>query len=202
MLKRSMFAVLLLAGCATETPPVAVAPAPATAPAAAAGPATVINTVTINAVVETVSDVAAERSVLLRLQNGSYVTLWPSKLGARNLPQVKPGDKVIATRTRAVAADIARTDSSPAIEAAEGVEMAPTGSLPNGAFGRAVRVRVTVSGINTAKNQVTITGPRGTSTTVDVRDPKMQAFLKTLKNGEQVNITFVEVYTLRVLPPG
>ena len=195
-MKRSLLALMLLAACAApETPapvatPVVAAPAPE--------PGTISRTARITATVESVN--MTERSVLLKLEDGSYQTVWPPK-EAKNAKQVKPGDRVIATLTRSIAAEITKADASSPVAAGEAAEFAPPGNRPAGAYARAVRVRVTVNSVDTRRNTVTFTGPKGVTRTVAVQDASMQAFLKTIKKGDLVNVTVVELMTLRVLPP-
>lgn len=196
-MKRSLIALLLLAGCAA---PQAPTPAPVATPVAAPAPepATISQSARITATVESVN--MTERSILLKLEDGSYQTVWPPQ-EARNAKQVKPGDRVVATLTRSVAAEIVKADASAPVLAGEAAEFAPPGRRPAGAYARAVRVRVTVNSVDLRRNTVTFTGPRGITRTVAVQDPTMRGFLKTVKRGDLVNVAVVELMTLRVLPP-
>jgi hypothetical protein len=189
-------ALLVLGACATETPapapaPVAVAPAPT---GAAVG-----QSVETTSIVETVD--MTTRQALLRLQDGTYMTLKvPATV--KNLGQVKPGDRVVATVTTAVAANLTKADGSAPITAGEVEATTPKGAkLPAGALLRAVQVRVIIDSVNAAGTQVSFTTPRAVTRTVSITDPDMKAFAKTLKKGDAVNITFIEAIRLRVLPP-
>jgi len=193
-MKRIVLAALLMAGCAAQTPPPPPTPVAAPAPTGAA----VGQSVESTAVVETVD--MTTRQTLLRLQDGSYMTLKVPP-AARNLGQVKPGDRVLARVTRAVAANITKADGSDPVVGGEVEAMAPKGSLPAGALVRAVQVRVIIDTVNAGGTSVSFTTPRAVQRTVAISDPKMIAFAKTLKKGDAVNITFVEAITLRVLPP-
>jgi len=195
MKRLSLAALLLLGACATETPNVAPTPAATTAPAPTG--AAVGQSVETTAIVESVDQ--KTRQMLLRLEDGSYMTL-KVPANVRGFGQVRAGDRVVARVTRAVAVDIAKADGGPAVEAGEIETAAPKG-LPAGALLRAVRVRVVVDSVRADGRQVTVTTPRGASRTIDINDPKMVAFVKTLKPGEPVNAVFAEAVSLRILPP-
>ncbi|WP_137177835.1 hypothetical protein [Roseomonas sp. AR75] len=195
-----------LAACADQqamapaaTPAAAAAPAPAGPPQGAA----VAETMQRTAVVETVN--MQERSVLLRgdagSQNGVLVTL---KVGpqVRNLAQIKPGDRVVYTVTDAVAAVFARPGDGAAPEGA-GVlaTRAAPGQRPAASLTVGNRVRVRVDSIDLGRNSVTFTEPDGRQRTVRVQDPAMRRFMRTLSQGDMVDVVLIETADLRVLPP-
>jgi hypothetical protein len=78
-------------------------------------------------------------------------------------------------------------------------DMSPTGLAEIAAS--AVRVRVIVDSVSADGKQVSVTTPRGVTRTIDITDPKMIAFVKTLKPGEPVNAVFAEAFSLKVLSP-
>jgi hypothetical protein len=166
---------------------------------ALAQPATVSNTYEASAKIEAVSQ--SERSVVLRLEDGTLATLIVGP-EVRNFTQVKAGDRVVARFTRAIAAQIAKADGAPPVGAAEVAGIAAPGARPAGGYLQAVRVRVTVDAVDTRRNTVTITGPRGNQRLIEVENPRLRAFLRTLRAGNQVDIAYTEAVTLRVLPPG
>ena len=47
---------------------------------------------------------------------------------------------------------------------------------------------------------VTFTGPRGNTHTVAVRDPGAREFVRGLRQGEEVDITYSEAFAIRVEP--
>jgi hypothetical protein len=196
MKRLSLAALLLLGACATDTP--APPPAPRAAAPAPVG-AAVGQSVETTSIVETVD--MTTREVLLRLENGEFMTLKvPASM--RNLGQVKPGSRVVARVTTAVAAQLTKADGTTPVEAGEVAVEAPKGArIPAGAFVRGVRMRVIIDSVNAAGTQATFTTPRGIPRTVSITDPDMIAFAKTLKKGDAVNITALEAISLRVLPP-
>jgi translation initiation factor IF-1 len=155
------------------------------------------------AIVETVN--MAERSVLLRGDAGAQsgvlatVCLGPQ---VRNLARIRPGDRVVISVTDAIAASFARPDGRAPVAAAEAVTPAPLGARPGVAHTDAVRMRVRVEGIDLGRNSVAFVRPDGTRREVRVEDPRMRAFVRTLSPGDQVDVVFLEIVALRVLPPG
>jgi hypothetical protein len=59
-----------------------------------------------------------------------------------------------------------------------------------------------VDAVDAARNVVTFTEPDGAQRTVRVQNPRMQAFLRGLSPGEQVDVVYLESVSLRVLPAG
>ena len=63
-----------------------------------------------------------------------------------------------------------------------------------------LRDTVTVNAIDQATNAVTFTSSRGVRRTVVVRNPEMQAFIRTLRPGQRVNVAFVEATAVSIEP--
>ena len=104
----SVVAVLVSAGCAsTNNPPPATSQTTAAAPAAPA--VGVTETTTMTARVQAID--LKTRKVTLKPKNGKAFTIQVSE-DARNLPQVRVGDTVVAKYTEAVAVDINRDTST------------------------------------------------------------------------------------------
>jgi len=172
----------------------ALAPLPATAQRSAEP--VVSSTVQATAVVESVDQRA--RMIVLRREDGSLVTM---KLGpeVRNLAQVKPGDRVIVEHTEAVAARMARPGQPP-VEAAEAFTRQPQGARPGAAKADVVRARVKIDQVFGNGDQVSFTGLTGARRTIPVRNPGMQAFVRSLRPGDEVDVTFLDVVAIRVEP--
>ncbi|PWS37250.1 hypothetical protein DFH01_10360 [Falsiroseomonas bella] len=146
-----------------------------------------------------------ERSVLLRgdagSQNGVLATI---RVGpqVRNLAQVKPGDRVVYTVTDAVAAVIAKPgDGAGPAGAAVVASRAAPGERPAASITEGTRVRVRVDSVDLGRNTVTFTDPDGQQRTVRVQDPRMRQFIRTLHQGDMVDVVLIETADLRVLPP-
>jgi len=159
-------------------------------------PAMVVRTERATATVETVD--AERRTVLLQREDGSLVTM---RLGpeVRNLDQVRPGDRVIVEHTEAIAAQMARP-GGPAVAAAEAETRRPLGARPGAAVADVVRTRVTVDQVFGTGDTVSFTGPTGAKRTIAVRDPNMQAFVRGLRPGDQVDVSVIDAVAIRVEP--
>jgi len=121
---------------------------------------------------------------------------------ARNLDQVKVGDKVTAEYTEAVSLQIKKRGSGegPPASAQAAMIRAPQGMKPGGAVGRKVTAYATVESVNSAKQFVTLRGPLGNDYDVQVLDP---AQLQALKKGDEVEAVYTEALAISVQPaPG
>jgi len=186
-------ALVSLAACQSQPsappPPAAAAPAPPVA--------SVEHTKQLVATVESVD--MTTRQVLLRTPGGTRATVvaGPEVI---NLPQLKSGDRVTITYREAVAARIAPPGSA----APDGAAVAATGNapgqIPGGAIGGVVGARVKIVSAAPDGSTVTFVNPNGVTHTVDVQDPKMQAFAQTLKPGDLVGVAFANEVAVRVDP--
>jgi hypothetical protein len=121
---------------------------------------------------------------------------------ARNLDQVKVGDKVTAEYTEAVSLQIKKRGSAagPPASAQEAMIRSPKGMKPGGALGRKVTAFATVVSVNTTKQFVTLRGPLGNDYDVQVLDPVQ---LQALKKGDEVEAVYTEALAISVQPaPG
>ncbi len=65
---------------------------------------------------------------------------------------------------------------------------AEPGQRPAGAVGDQVRVRVTITSVDTTANTVGFVGPKGQPRLAAVRRPEMQALLRDIRVGQWVEI--------------
>jgi hypothetical protein len=63
-----------------------------------------------------------------------------------------------------------------------------------------VRDTVTINAVDTTANTVTFTSSRGVRRTLPVRSPEMQAFIRTIRPGQRVNVAISEAVALSVEP--
>jgi hypothetical protein len=159
--------------------------------------AVISDTVTVVATIESVNP--QTREVVLIGQDGHrlFLRLGPE---VQNFAQLRAGQRVQATYHQAFAAQIAPAGSSAPPELALAAGRAAPGELPAAAVAGGVRVRVTITAVYLATNTVAFVGPRGIERSVYVRDPAMQALLRTLQPGSQVDLTYVEAVTVNVTP--
>jgi len=118
---------------------------------------------------------------------------------ARNLDQVKVGDKVTLTYTREVAVTVRKTDQPPSVSEARTVELAPKGQKPGGMEVRTVELTGNVESVDPQKRTITLTGPAGNVRTFQV-DPSVKN-LDQVKKGDQVVLRYTESAALSVAKP-
>jgi Cu/Ag efflux protein CusF len=116
---------------------------------------------------------------------------------ARNLDQVKVGDKVTAEYTEAISLQLKKrgTVGGPPASAQQAMIRSPAGTKPGGAVGRKVTAFATVVTVNSAKQLVTLRGPLGNEYDVQVLDP---AQLQTIKKGDEVEVVYTEAVAISV----
>ena len=132
------------------------------------------------------------REVVLSTPDGRLTTVVAGQ-DVTNLGRLNPGDKLSITYNDAIAVQMA-TPGSPPIG---------TGASETAANGRRsinTAARVTIVSAATDGSAVTFTGPNGMTHTVDVQDPRMQAFVHHLKAGDQVDVTYSAEIAARLDP--
>jgi len=161
-------------------------------------------TTTAVGVVETVDP--RSRELLLRgdagAQSGALLSMVVGQ-SVRNLDRIRPGDRVTARYYRALAARAARP-SSPASEpfAALGIQRTMTAERPGGEVTRVLSGRVTITAVDPANNTVSFLGPNRVPRTVVARNPEVQAMIRSLRVGEQLDLVYEEALAISVQPIG
>jgi hypothetical protein len=187
-------ALVSLAACQSQpaAPPPAAAAPPPSAPVAST-----THTKQLVATVESVD--LKSRQVLLRTPGGTRATVVAGP-EVVNLPQLKSGDQVTITYREAVAARIAPPGSLPPDTAAVAATGNMPGQMPGGAVGSVVAGRVKIVSAAPDGTSVTFLNEKGVTHSIDVQDPKMQAFVQTLKPGDMVDVAFANEVAIRVDP--
>jgi hypothetical protein len=163
---------------------------------AAAQPVAIVGTDEVRATVETVHQ--QKRMVLLSGPKGELLTVHAGP-EVRNLPQVKSGDRVVIRFTGAVAARIVRP-GEPLPASTTSTLRANSGERPAGMIIDHDHERVTIEGINLPNNTVTFIGSDRVPRTVTVQQPAMREFLRTLKVGDEVDVTYIDAVAISVEP--
>lgn len=155
---------------------------------------------TLSGVIETV-DVQA-REVLLRgqggAQSGALLTFIAGR-GVQRLAQLRPGDRVTVRYYQAIAAR-AVTPLSEAQPPFAGVEVAREASRPGGEITRVRAGRVTITAVDRERGAVSFEGPGGAIRTVSPQNPEVQAFLRTLRVGQRVDVIYEEALAVSIEP--
>lgn len=192
----SLAAVAALGGCAPKTKQLTgPVPAPTVVTAALEGQGQIahVNTVQVAATVVNVS--AGRRRVTLRGSDGRMETL---RVGpdVRNLPQLRRGDRVVATYTEAVAIRLVMKGTATPEPTDDVVfSRTPAGQLPGGSSAQVVTIVGHITGIDREDQEVTLTGADGQTTTIELQSP---AHLEHARIGDLVEATFVEGVTIAV----
>lgn len=179
---------LLALGACASTPPQPVTP-----------PAPVVVSTAKEAVGVVQSVNARTREVAIRTPNDGTITLVAGP-EIQNFSRIRRGDRVRVRFEEAVAAQLTPRGTSLPAEIDQGAARAPSGSRPAGAVVTTVRDTVTINAVDTTANTVTFTSSRGVRRTVAVRSPEMQAFIRTIQPGQQVNIAIAEATAISVEP--
>ena len=127
------------------------------------------------------------RTVLVNAQN------------ARNLDQVKVGDKVNLEFVEELALFVRKSDAPPSATEAQVVELAPKGQKPSGIVAETIELTGSVESIDSQKRTMAVKGPAGNVRTFKV-DKAVKNFSQ-VKKGDQVVLRFTEAVALSVVKP-
>jgi hypothetical protein len=116
------------------------------------------------------------------------------------LEKIHPGDKVTVSYYQGVAAQIAKGDMKASDAAASTFTYKSTNGKPGGGLGASVTVTVKILGIDPGTNKVAFQQSDGSQHIIAVKSPNMQAFIKTLKPGDTVDVTYTESVAISVAP--
>ncbi|MDG4553835.1 MAG: hypothetical protein P9E24_06260 [Candidatus Competibacter sp.] len=195
-----MVSLLTTVGCASLTGQdknkAEMEKASAAPQAAASAPAIADSeTVTMTATVQAVD--LKNRVVTLKQKGGQPFTVHVSE-EARNLPQVRVGDRVVVKYTEAVAVRINRDTTGGITSRKDTVSgsRAPLGQKPAGSMRNTVEIIANILAIDPKTRKITFQGPERTLT---VKAPA-DANLGRLDVGDQVLLTYTEELAISVEP--
>ena len=141
----------------------------------------------------------ASRVVTLRGEDGPVVIRAGPEV--RNLDQVRAGDRVVVRYREAIAAELVKPGTGVAgIQSSSTAARAMPGERPFAAAVEQTRMTVKIFDVDTIANVVEVTGPSGYNRRVKVVDPKAQEFIRGLKRGDEVEVTFTEAAAISVEP--
>jgi hypothetical protein len=167
-----------------------------TVSAAQGKPLTREETLDLSAVVESVDQTA--RTVVL-VGDGGQRAAFVAGPEIKNLADLKAGDRVRLTYKIAVAAEL-KPRGTPAAKPTEDTieERSMPGQPPRVAAGRTVLTTVKIDSVDTSFNTVTFTRADGITRVVGIDDPEAQRFVRTLKPGDSVEISYSEAVAVGV----
>ena len=179
---------LLALGACASTPPQPVAP-----------PAPVVVSTAKEAVGVVRSVNTRTRQIAIRTPSNETVTVVAGP-EVQNLAQIRPGNRVRLRFEEAVAVQLTPRGTNLPAEVDVGAARSTPGERPAGAVVTTVRDTVTINAVDTTANTVTFTSSRGVRRTLPVRNPEMQAFIRTIQPGQRVNVAIAEAVALSVEP--
>ncbi len=151
------------------------------------------SSVTAVATVEAINQ--ETREVTLRKEDGELVqmVIGPE---ARNLAQVKKGDRVTVTYEVGLVVALGPPGQAPARATETEIARTPAGARPGGSIRETTAVTATVVAIDAATRVVTLRGPQRTVELEVAPDID----LSKVKVGDQVGAVYAESFALRVDP--
>ena len=162
-----------------------------------AQPVTISDLIEAHAIVESVDQ--RSRTVLLRDDQGELETVVVSP-EVRNLPQVHPGDHVLVSVHRSVALEMSKAGPGPAPAVEETAGRAALGAKPAAFRSEIVRARVQIIAIDLANQTVSFVGPSRIQRVLQIKDPRLLSFVRTLHEGDEVDVTYRLGVAARVVP--
>jgi hypothetical protein len=163
-----------------------------------AQPVVISDLVEGHAIVESI--VQRNRTVLLRDDQGELETIVVSP-EVRNLPQVHPGDHVLVSVYRSVALEMSKAGPGPAPAVEETAGRAAPGTKPAAFRSETVRARVQITAIDLANQTVSFVGPARIQRVLQIKDPRLLSFVRTLHEGDEGDVTYRLGVAARVVPP-
>lgn len=139
------------------------------------------------------------RAISLKGENGSFsFTAGPE---VRNFDNIHVGDKVNVTYYEALAAELKKKGASASEPSATvAAARAPDGGTPAAAVGQSVTGTVKIESYDTATDTVVFTNADGVRHSVAVQAPNMKELGRTLKPGDEVELTYTEAVAVEVVP--
>jgi hypothetical protein len=156
---------------------------------------TIESTAKITATVEQIDH--AKRLLSLKSPSGEMVTVEVDP-AVRNLDQMKVGDRVVATYREAIGAQIRSSASGAPATVKISADVAEPGERPAASATSTVMVPVTIASVDSANDLVSFYGEDGLVRAINVQTDEARAFIKQLKPGDHVEVTFTEAFAISV----
>ena len=117
-----------------------------------------------------------------------------------NFPQIHVGDQVKVKYTVAVAANITKSKATPTTTLDTQAQTAPEGSKPSASVGATITTTVQIESVDTSFETVTFKRPDGFVRTIAPASPEGKKFIRTLKKGDMVDVSYTEALAISVEP--
>jgi len=116
------------------------------------------------------------------------------------LDKLHAGDKVNVNYYQGLAAQIAKGGTKVSDPAAADFAYKNPNGAPGGGAGASVTVTVKILGVDPGTNTVAFQQADGSQHVIAVKSPNMQKFIRTLKAGDNVDVTYTESLAVNVTP--
>jgi len=150
----------------------------------------------VSATVEAVD--TENRLISLRAPGGTATILAGPEIV--NFPQIHVGDEVKVKYTVAVAANITKSKATPTTTLDTQAHTAPEGAKPSASVGATISTTVQIESVDTSFETVTFKRPDGFVRTIAPASPEGKKFIKTLKKGDMVDVSYTEALAISVEP--
>ena len=143
---------------------------------------------------------AASRIIFLEGPAGaSAIVAGPE---VKNFDQIHVGDTVKVTYRAALAAAITKSKTPATTSVDSAAYTAPLGEKPHAAVGQTISTTVRIESVDTSFDTVTFKRPDGFVRTIAVESPEGKKFIRTLKAGDMVDVSYTEALAIKVVPGG
>jgi hypothetical protein len=122
----------------------------------------------------------------------------------QHLDKVKPGDSVVIRYMESVALDIHKAGSGKKVGLVHETKVtrAAPGATPAGVKTDRITANLEVLVVNKRDYSVTFKNTQGLTEWIKVKNPKLKPYVKTLKQGDIVSISYEEAVALTLKPAG
>jgi hypothetical protein len=139
-----------------------------------------------------------KRSLTLVGPSGQPQTIFVGKNVQLNA--IRAGDKVNVSYYQGFAAQIAKGTTKLSDPAPAAFTLNSTNDLPGGGVGESVTGTVKILGVDPGTNTVAFKEADGSQHVIQARSPNMQKFIRTLKVGDVVDVTYTDSVAVSVTP--
>jgi hypothetical protein len=141
----------------------------------------------------------ATRLIQLKAENGPLSFVAGPEV--KNLSQVHVGDKVNVTYYVGIAAKVVKSNAPiVAHQESNSTSVADAGAKPSGKVVRNITTTVKIDSVDTSLNTIAFHRADGGARTLAVESPEGKSFIRTLKPGDLVDVTYTESIAVAVVP--
>jgi flagellin-like hook-associated protein FlgL len=141
----------------------------------------------------------ATRIVQLKAANGPLSFVAGPEV--KNFGQIHVGDKVNVTYYQGLAAKVAKSDATVvAHQESNSTTVADSGAKPSGKVTRNITTTVRIDSVDTSLDTIVFHRADGGARTIVVESPEAKKFIRGLKSGDLVDVTYTESVAVAVVP--